>query len=89
MEKIKYFFSITTAGSHEKTMSLCKQVLEDTLFHCKASGRYSPERINLREVLMERVAMVGCAKAIIFLYTYYWKNTSNDLQQFEIIINKI
>ena len=66
--------STTTELSREKIISLCKNILEDTLLHCKASTRYGPERINLREVTMERVATMGCAYTIIFLKKYYWKN---------------
>lgn len=72
--KIKESFSITNEWNREKIISLCKTILKDTLLYCKASTRYGPERINLREVAMERVATMGCAYTIIFLKKYYWKN---------------
>jgi len=102
--KIKESPSISAINgwSREKIISLCKIILEDTVLHCTASFRYGPEKMSLREVAMERVATMGCAYTIVFLKKYYWKNevnesffnsksqkTSNDLQQFKIIINKV
>lgn len=74
--KIKESLSISAAieCGRENIIALCKTILEDTLLYCKASTRYGPERINLRDVAMERVATMGCAYTIIFLKKYYWKN---------------
>ncbi len=73
IKKIKESLA-TTEWDHKKIIALCKQILEDTLLYCKASMRYGPERINLREVAMERIATMGSAYTIIFLKKYYWKN---------------
>ena len=80
IKKIRESLSIsaTTEWSREKIIALCKTILEDTVLHCTASFRYGPEKMNLRELAMERVATMGCAYTIIFLNKYYWKNEEHE-----------
>jgi len=58
--------------STEKIVEWCDDVLENTLRNHRAYDYDGKQRVGLRELFMERVALRGSAYAILFLKKYYY-----------------
>ena len=52
----------------------CEDVIKNTLTHYRAHDYNSNCKMSLREVFMERIALNGCASAVLFLKKYYYRN---------------
>lgn len=64
--------------SREKTIAWCKDVLENTLKNHRTYDYNDKQRVGLRELFMERVALRGSSYAILFLKKYYYNKYTHS-----------
>lgn len=77
LAKISTHLSSTNKGVVCKTKIIfwCEDVIKNALTHYRSHDYNSKCKMSLRELFMERIALNGCALAVIFLKKYFYKNT--------------
>lgn len=63
--------------NHAKITSWCIEVMENALTNHRSITANVNNRIALRELFMERIAISGSAYAIIFLKKYFYQENKN------------
>lgn len=79
-QKIREYLFLGTKNdlSHEKIIAWCKDVLENTLKNHRTYDYNGKQRVGLRELFMERVALKGSSYAILFLKKYYYNKYTHS-----------